>query len=56
MAGSVRPLHRRGTGGSVPRLEKVEPGDGQLLEHREQGELDGVPSFLALRDDQNGQR
>jgi hypothetical protein len=35
----------------VPGFEKVEPGDEQILEHREQRDLDGVPSFLALRDE-----
>jgi hypothetical protein len=29
--------------------EKVEPDDAQVLPEREQRELDGVPSFLALR-------
>jgi hypothetical protein len=38
------------TGGLVPRFEKVEPGDEQILPPREQRDLDGVPSFLALRD------
>ena len=37
------------TGGPLPRFEKVEPGDEQILEDREQRDLDGVPSFLALR-------
>ena len=37
------------TGGPVPRFVKVEPGDEQILEDREQRELDGVPSFMALR-------
>jgi hypothetical protein len=40
------------TGGPVPRFEKVEPGDEQILEDREQRELDGVTSFQALRDDE----
>ena len=35
------------------RFEKVEPGDEQILEDREQRELDGVPSFLALRHDKD---
>jgi hypothetical protein len=39
------------TGGPVPRFEKVEPGDEQILEDREQREL-AVPSFLALSDDE----
>jgi hypothetical protein len=38
------------TGGPVPRFENVEPGDEQILPRREQRELDGVPSLLALRD------
>lgn len=37
------------TGRPVPRFEKVEPGDEQILEGPEQRELDGVPSFMALR-------
>ena len=37
------------TGGPVPRFEKVEPGDEQILRDREQHDLDGVPSFLAIR-------
>lgn len=41
------------TGGPVPRFEKVEPGNEQILPDREQRDLDGVPSFLALRADQN---
>jgi hypothetical protein len=36
----------------LPRFEKVEPGDEQILPDREQRDLDGVPSFLALRDDE----
>jgi len=43
------------TGGPVPRFEKVEPGDEQILEDREQCDLDGVPSFLALRDDESSE-
>ena len=39
------------TGHPVPRFEKVEPGDEQILEDREQRELDAVPSYLAIRDD-----
>ena len=35
-------------GGPV-RWEKVEPGDERILEDHEQRELDGVPSFLAIR-------
>jgi len=35
--------------GRPVRFEKVEPSDGQILEEREQRELDGVPSFLAIR-------
>jgi len=30
----------------VPRFEKVEPGDEQILEDRAQRELDGLPSAL----------
>lgn len=30
------------------RFEKVAPGDEQILPPREQRDLDGVPSFLAL--------
>jgi hypothetical protein len=37
------------TGGWVPRFEKVAPRDEQILEDPEQRELDGVPSFMALR-------
>jgi hypothetical protein len=37
----------------VPRFEKVEPGDDQILEDPEQHDLDGVPSLLALRADRN---
>ena len=33
-------------GGPVPRFEKVEPGDEQILEDREQRELDALPSRL----------
>jgi hypothetical protein len=33
-------------GGPVPRFEKVEPGDEQILEDREQRELDALPSGL----------
>jgi len=39
------------TGRPAPRFEKVEAGDEQVLEDREQRELDGVPSLLALRAD-----
>ena len=35
--------------GRPVRYERVEPGDEQILEDREQRELDGVPSFLAIR-------
>jgi hypothetical protein len=35
--------------GEPVRFEKVEPGDEQVLEDREQRELDAVPSALALR-------
>ena len=35
--------------GRPVRFEKVEPGDEQILEDREQRELDGVPSLLATR-------
>jgi len=38
------------TSGPVPRFEKVEPGDEQILEDREQRDLGGVPSLLELRD------
>jgi hypothetical protein len=38
------------TGGPPPRFERVEPGDEQILEDREQRDLDGVPLFVALRD------
>jgi hypothetical protein len=31
------------TAGPAPRFEKVEPGDEQILEDREQRELDGFP-------------
>jgi hypothetical protein len=34
------------TGGSMLRYEKVEPGDEQVLDEREQRELDAVPSAL----------
>jgi len=34
------------------RYEKVEPGEEQILPPREQRELDGVPSLLALRREQ----
>ena len=34
----------------MPRFEEVGPGDEQILEDREQRDLDAVPSFLALRD------
>ena len=37
------------TGGPAPRFEKVAPGDEQILADREQRELDAVPSFLAIR-------
>ena len=35
--------------GRPVRFEKVEPGDERILEEWEQRDLDGVPSFLALR-------
>jgi hypothetical protein len=35
--------------GRPVRFEKVEPGDEQILPDREQRDLDGVPSLLALR-------
>jgi hypothetical protein len=35
------------------RIEKVEPGDEQILPPREQRDLDGVPSFLALCGDED---
>ena len=35
--------------GRPARHEKVEPGDEEILPPREQRELDGVPSFLAIR-------
>jgi hypothetical protein len=35
------------------RYEKVEPGDEQILPPREQRELDAVPSYLALRDEED---
>jgi hypothetical protein len=38
-------------GGSPVRFEKVAPGDEQILEDREQRDLDAVPSFLALPDE-----
>jgi hypothetical protein len=41
------------TGGAQPKFEKVEPGDEQILPPREQRELDGVPSRLALRYDED---
>jgi hypothetical protein len=37
--------------GRPVRFVKVEPGDEQILEDREQRDLDGVPSALALRDE-----
>ena len=36
------------TDGPVPRFEWVAPGDEQILEDREQRDLDGVPSFFAI--------
>ena len=42
-------------GGPPVPFEKVEPGDEQILEDREQRDLDGVPSFLALRDDESSE-
>jgi hypothetical protein len=49
------------TGGPVPRFEKVEPGDEQILPDAEQRELDSVPSALELltsidRDRNQGRR
>ena len=35
--------------GKPVRFERVEPGDEQILPPREQRDLDGVPSFLAIR-------
>jgi hypothetical protein len=43
------------TGGPVPRFEKVQPGDEQILPDREQRDLDAVPSFLALREGAGGE-
>lgn len=37
--------------GEPVRFEEVEPGAEQTLEDREQRELDAVPSFLALHDE-----
>jgi hypothetical protein len=37
--------------GQPVRYEKVKPGDEQILPPREQRDLDGVPSLLALRDE-----
>jgi hypothetical protein len=34
--------------GQPVRFEKVKPGDEQILPDREQRDLDGVPSALAL--------
>jgi hypothetical protein len=51
MAGGVRPLDRRAHGRPGARFEKVEPGDEQILEDKEQRDLDAVSSFLALRAD-----
>lgn len=39
--------------GQPIRYEKVEPGDEQIFPPREQRELDSVPSFLALRDEED---
>jgi hypothetical protein len=39
--------------GEPVRFKKVELGDEQILEDREQRDLDAVPSFLALRDDED---
>jgi hypothetical protein len=41
------------TGGPPVRFEKVETGDEQILEDREQRDLDGVSSFLALCGDED---
>jgi hypothetical protein len=41
------------TGDSAPRFEKVEPGDEQILEDREQRDLDAVPSLMGLRREEN---
>ncbi|HZA39302.1 MAG TPA: hypothetical protein VFA00_01610 [Actinomycetota bacterium] len=40
-------------GGPPVRFEKVEPGNEQILEAPEQRDVDGVPSFLALPDDED---
>jgi hypothetical protein len=37
--------------GRAVRVEKVEPGDEQVLPQREQRQLDSVPSRLAPDDD-----
>jgi hypothetical protein len=37
----------------VPRFEKIEPGDEQILDEREQRDRDAVPSFLALCADEH---
>ena len=39
--------------GRPVRFEQVESGDEQILEDREQRDLDGVPSLLALRRDED---
>jgi hypothetical protein len=41
------------TGGPPFPFEKVGPGDEQILPPREQRELDGLPSLLALRYEKN---
>jgi hypothetical protein len=46
VAGGVRRWIAEQTGGPVPRFEKVEPGDEQILEDREQRKLDALPSGL----------
>jgi hypothetical protein len=37
----------------VPPLEKVEPGDEQILADPEQRDLNGLPSSLAMPDDED---
>jgi hypothetical protein len=45
-------VDRRAHGRPAALVEKVDPGDEQILEDREQCDLDGVPSLLALRADE----
>jgi hypothetical protein len=40
----------RGADGAAVRYEKVEPGDEQILEEREQRDLDSLPSALDRED------